>query len=1152
MKIKRNGGDMAGSGELLPGDPVRLGAYWLAGRLGSGGQGVVYEAYDDDGLRVAVKVLYGDPGLNHGIAREVTAAERVASFCIARVLGHDLAAPKPYIVSEYIEGPSLRGFLRERGRLGGADLHRLAVAVATALTSIHEAGVIHRDLKPDNVLLGPDGPRVIDFGIARTVEMSLTSTGLVAGTPTYMAPEVLTGQRAGMPADVFAWGAIILFAATGRDPFRADSLGAVMYRVLSLDPDLGDLDDPLRALVASALDKDPASRPTARELLMGLLGGGIDPLKAGARAASGIRTPSGDPSLGARAEEVFARLTPESRGLVAEAFLRMVGVDADSEDTVRRVERAELPAGADEVLAAFAAAGLVTSGGDEVTISRTALLRAWPRLREWVEAERPGLVVHRELATAARRWRDGHGDPPQGRTLESALWWAATGRRHLTLNALERSFLDAGTDLTRRRGRVRRLVTAGLALLLAIALSAVAVAVRQGVTLAANLDQATARSVSARAEALRSTDPRAAMLLSAAAWRISPVDEARTALYGSLAQSRLDVFSSEYSWLAGDGRTLYAADEDGVRVWDVATHERIRAFSDSASGDSDTASVSRDGLTLLLAGDDTVRLVDARSGKPLGERYENLMHAEFGDGTRVFWARTDRERTQLWRVGDGKPLLDRGSFDSVAVSPGDRYAALFHQEGAAEIWDLSSARRLPVPTLPKGVAIHAIKFSPDGRTLAIARHHDVLLWDVASGKPADEPLEAPGALWRNAFGDDLLAYTPDGRHLAVVDPGHITLWRVADRARIAEYPLDSGAAALVRFDADGGTLRYSTFEPPFSIVSLDVSAYLRPPTLGVSQRADATLSPDGRVLALAGRPATTVELWDVARGRLLGELKAAEEPAGYAHVIFSPDSRTLAVSPRPGPARTTLWDVATLSRLPDLDDPGKVAQLARAFSPDGRTLVVSSVSEDGIEVSRSWDLRTRKTAGGLRLPHGGALALLPYGRVLSTDGKMTDQPSGEPSPWESPGTISFSAAAVSPDGRFVAVGVEEGRVAVSDARTGKRLSLVQHGKNAINAVAFSSDGTLLASGTPGEIRLWDPVTSRPIGPPLAGPTDLLASLAFDADGTLRAAGWHRDLISYPTAPERAVAAVCVRAGRALTEAEWREHIPDLPYRKVCH
>ncbi|MFC4529299.1 serine/threonine-protein kinase [Sphaerisporangium dianthi] len=1142
---------MTGSGELAPGDPIRLGDYLLAGRLGSGGQGVVYEAYDRDGRRVAIKILYGDPALNRGIAREVTAAERVASFCIAKVLAHDLAAAKPYIVSEYIEGPSLRRYLQDRGPSRGADLHRLAVAVATALTSIHEAGVIHRDLKPDNVLIGPDGPRVIDFGIARTVEMSLTSTGLVAGTPTYMAPEVFTGQRAGMPADVFAWGAIVVFAATGRDPFQADSLGAVMHRVLSLDPGLDDLDDPLRGLVASALNKDPAVRPTARELLMGLIGAAGDPLAAGAQAASEIRVSSGDPALGARAEDVFLRLAPAAQELVAELFLRMVGVDADSEDTVRRAGREELPAGADDVLAAFAAAGLVTSSGDEVTISRLALLRAWPRLREWVEAERPGLVVHRELATAARRWRDGEGDPPHGRILESGLRWAATGRRHLTLNTLERAYLDSGTALARRRGRVRRLVTAALALSLVIALGAGAVAVRQSVSLAAKLDEATARSVAARAEDLRSTDPRAAMLLSAAAWRIAPVSEARGALYGSLAQPQLDDFGPEYGELGRDGRTLYAADAAGVRVWDVAARRRIRALPPLVPGDDVTVSASRDGRTMVVEGD-VVRLADARTGKALGEPHENLMNAAFGDGTRVFWAETRKEHVQLWRVGDGEPLLDRGSFEHVAIGPGDRYAALFNQEGPAEIWDLSSGRRLPVPPLPKGDQVHAVRFAPDGRTLAIVRYTDVLLWDVPSGKAQGQPLEAPGALHRDHYGDDLLAYSADGRHLAVVDPGHITLWRVADRTRLAEYPLGTRQADLVSFDTDGRVLRYTTTDPSFSVVSLDVSAHTRPPTLGAPGRWDAALSPDGRVLALSDRPLTTVELWDPSRARLLGRLGIPADTAAYADLIFSPDGRTLAVSARTGRTRVTLWDVATLRRRPDLDDPGGAAHLARAFSPDGRTLAVSSVSEDGAEVSRSWDLRTRKPAGGFGLDRGGVLALLPYGHVLSTDGKMTDGSSGKQVPWDSPGRLGFRAVAVSRDQRFVAVGAEEGRIAVSDAKTGRRRSLVLNAGGAVHALAFSPDGTLLASGTAGQIRLWDPTTGRSVAPPFAGPADIVTSLAFEADGTLRAAGWLRDLLSYPTAPERAVEAVCERAGRTLTEAEWRRYIPDLPYRTVCH
>jgi len=268
---------------LRPDDPTELGPYRLTGRLGMGGQGVVYLGRTPDGTAVAVKVLReeiaADPRVQERFTKEIAAARRVDPFCIAQVLDASLDGPRPYIVTEYVEGPSLQ----EAGARNGATLQRLAVATATALAAIHQAGVVHRDFKPSNVLLGPDGPRVIDFGIARDTESPLTLTSSIIGTPAYMAPEQFEGQLVGPPADVFAWGSVIAYAASGRPPYGADSFPAIMKRVLTGEPDLSGLHEPLRSVVAGCLVKDPAQRPTMEAVLLSLLG---SPSATGPQAAA--------------------------------------------------------------------------------------------------------------------------------------------------------------------------------------------------------------------------------------------------------------------------------------------------------------------------------------------------------------------------------------------------------------------------------------------------------------------------------------------------------------------------------------------------------------------------------------------------------------------------------------------------------------------------------------------------------------------------------------------------------------------------------------------------------------------------------------------------------------------------------------------------
>ncbi|MCK2217746.1 WD40 repeat domain-containing serine/threonine-protein kinase [Actinomadura sp. ATCC 31491] len=1204
---------------LTPSDPRRLGRYLLAGRLGAGGQGVVYEGYGEAGERVAVKVpRYDGADSRDRLAREAAAARRVASFCTAKVIEAQVEAAPLYIVSEFVPGPSLKRAVAASGPYGPDALRRLAIGVATALTAIHRAGIVHRDLKPDNIIIGPDGPRVIDFGVAR--EVGPTTGGPLVGTPGYIPPEVFQGRGASEAADLWAWGMVVLFAARGEDVIAAADPAALVGLVLGFEPDVRDLPGPLGPLVAAALARDPAARPSARQVLLRLLGdpggddsgagdGGDDLLVRGGTLA-GALTARPEPGLGAIAEELYGELTEAERAVVPEVFLRMI-----DGDELRPVARDELPEtrAVDSMLTVFGAAGLVTATGtaDDGTADDTAdgrvggrvggtvyelaapgLLHAWPRLREWVRGNREGLPVHRRLADAAALW-EANGRRPadllHGSALEATLQWAATARRDLSLGRRERAFLDAAAAQARRRARTRRLVAAALAVLLVAALGGLGAAEYLRRETGRQRDDALARELALRAADLRESEPRVAMLLSVASWRLNPAPaETRGALHDSLSQDTTAVFldpgyaAGTVQALSGDGRALVSVTGGTATIWDVLTRRRT-AVLPGVGADVRQAALSPDGRTLALLTDAEARLWDVRAGEPVGAPVPRRGEQSAGElgfdatGRRLGVPWGNRELCEWWDLATRERLTTPSGAPLNAVTRDGRHGYVAAGRDAG-LWDLRRGTRTPIPPLKPAGVVEQAAFSDDGRALVSTElleasgKHRLRVFDVPSGTEVFDEEGDVGGEAAFVFGDAFVA--------AWGDPGPLLLRRRSSFGGVYQRALPEITGRL-RFDLAGRAVRY--LDGRGAVRTEDVSMVFDQPMNSGTEGGDVRLDPSARVLAAIWDD--WIEVRDAATGRAL--MKPLSWSGSSGATAFSADGRLLALAaddtvtvtvlepagPRVtatlrlggGRPRSQAGDQAT-ARLRAAAGGGGPGVVAMAFSPDGRTLAVSRYEEQdsaprdngGQALVELWDL----ARGTLRAAAGTSandLAFRPDGRLLVTVDpfQLVDPAAGVTRP-PAPGTGQLGGAfAFSPDGRQAAFSGPDRLTLWDGDITTKLAEFPVVAGQEVSMLAWSPDGRLIATYEQGgRVRLWDVPGRRPLGvvfdarQPVNG-TDT-GWVAFSADGaTLRSVAQDGTIRVHDVAERRVAAAVCARAGRPLSAAEWARYLPGVEPFTVC-
>ncbi|MGH3242539.1 MAG: protein kinase domain-containing protein [Spirillospora sp.] len=1203
---------------LRPGDPRQLGDYYLDGRLGAGGQGVVYEGFGPDGARVAVKVLHrvSDADLAT-FEREIRAWRRVEPFCTTKVLHADLGGPFPYVVSEYVPGPDLGRDVWAAGPFGPENLRRLALGVAAALVAVHRAGVVHRDLKPENILLGPDGPRVIDFGIARIEEPSDT-TAVVMGSFRYMPPERYRKERGDAKVDIWGWGAVVLFAATGRDAFDGATYERVRDQIEHRVPDTSALAEPLRGLVASALAKDPADRPTSERLLL-TLAGRADLAEVVEQTVPADRSMRAEPSRAEKAERVFEDLGAGARAAVPRIMLRMVAAGEQAEDALRTASRDEFvdeSTGVElvgEILDAFTAAGVLVQRDDgAVTLHSAALLRSWPRLREWVRADRDGLAVHHDLTVAARRWNENGrkaGDLYQGSALTRAVSWLTSDRVHLGPNHAEHAFLNASLALSHRRIRQRNVVIAVLGTLLVLVITGALIAVDQRQTIAGQRDRAASAQVAALSQTLRRTSPGLARRLAVAAEDLAATPQSWSALLALRHQPEADVFKlPDFAFsdarLDATGHVLAAAGggigQGSIRVefWDLDARRRISTYAPKNVTVTDVA-LSADGRTAAVSTkeDGLARLVDTATGRLREARAYPSARGEYGPAVSVSPlgtylligeltqdAKGGRQRVLgIWDTRKHKKIITvtGGEFPDLraSFSPDEKIVSLPASSGKGRpfTWyDTRTKKKIPAPRLDvaTGGIMGPVVFSPDGQRVAVELSKGGIRVHGLKYGFNENDLKVP-------VEDGAFSFAPDSRH--AVFNGR--LWRIGSGSFIGAEPIlnysttqgECRPDAGFRLSADSSEMRCVGDDGAYR--TIDVSALTKATKLGAETfYSQGGFSEDGSTVGISTTSRT--ELWSLGTRTLRATWDGASHQMSEA--VFDSHA-TLLAGLSSDQSKIEIWDVNKQSMLGRLTSPLNGEPVARttramAFSPDGKSLAFYVVRPNGKHTLTFWNLTTMTKVFETTEQVGCYSAV---NAILGTDEvSLTFRPDGRrvlAAPcfglYEHPGgrlvrtkgPVGAIVDAVSRDGATFYTFPRGGTpwVRFWDARTlrpkGEDLRTGPVAASDASGTALSPDGIMVAtvhragsvaSGSH-QIKLWDIRSRSQLGVPLTGAVGEIAALAFTPDGTaLTSVDKSGRINVYDVGRTRLVRTLCSRSG-PLTKDEWEKHIPDVPYRKIC-